>query len=58
MAKPILIIKVPLTVSDKDSEKHKTLIEERLKGEYHVLVSRCLPSGAEMKFECIGFQQK
>jgi hypothetical protein len=58
MAKPILIIKVPTTITVKDADEQKALIEERLKGDYHVLVSRCLGPGSEMKFECIGFQQQ
>lgn len=58
MAKPILIIKVPLAMTEEDSEKQKNLIQERLKSEYHVLVCRCLAPGIETKFECVGLQQQ
>jgi hypothetical protein len=58
MAKPILIIKTPLTMTEEDGEKQKDLIQERLKDEYYVLVCRCLAPGVEIKFECVGFQMK
>lgn len=58
MAKPILIIKVPVTVTEEDGEKQKNLIQERVNGEYHVIYCRCLTPSAEMKFECVGFKDK
>lgn len=58
MAKPILIIKVPVTISEEDAGKQKADIQEKLKDDYHVLVSRCLAPGAEIKFECVGFQHQ
>jgi hypothetical protein len=55
MAKPILIIKLPLAMTDEQVEKTKNLIQERLKEEYHVVACSCLAPGVEVKFECVGF---
>ena len=58
MAKPILVIKVSAAMPPDEADAQKNLTEERLKGDYHVLVCRCLAPGAEIKFECVGFQSQ
>lgn len=53
MAKPILIVRVPSQMPNDEGDKLCNRIEQKLAGEYHVLVARCLSYNERVQFECI-----
>jgi hypothetical protein len=59
MAKPILIIKLPVEASMDNCKATENLVKGRLADEYHVLVVACIQRSAEsqVQFECLNAER-
>lgn len=53
MAKPILIIRIPLDMPTERAKEISSNVTNTLQGEYHVLVVSCLLPNEKMQFECV-----
>jgi hypothetical protein len=53
MAKPILVIKVPIEMPTERAKEISNNVTNTLQGEYHVLVVSCLGHMEKIQFECV-----